>query len=33
MKNVMMWLVGILAEFFAKNQMLKWARQGGGGCL
>jgi hypothetical protein len=33
MKNVVIWLVGILAFFFAKCQMLKWARQGGGGCL
>jgi hypothetical protein len=33
MKNVMMCLVGIFAEFFAKNQMLKWVRQGGGGSM
>jgi hypothetical protein len=31
MKNVMMCLVGILAFFFENCQMLKWARQGGGG--
>jgi hypothetical protein len=31
MKNVVMCLVGILAFFFEKCQMLKWARQGGGG--
>jgi hypothetical protein len=24
-------LVGLLAMFLAKSQMLKWARQGGGG--
>ncbi|MDR0611764.1 MAG: DUF1559 domain-containing protein [Planctomycetaceae bacterium] len=30
MKNVVMCLVEILAFFFAKCQMLKWARQGGG---
>jgi hypothetical protein len=28
MKNLMKWFVGFFAEFFAKNQMLKW---GGGG--
>jgi hypothetical protein len=31
MKNVVMCLVGILTFFFEKCQMLKWARQGGGG--
>jgi hypothetical protein len=30
MKNVVMCLVGIFAEIFAKNPMLKWANQGGG---
>jgi prepilin-type N-terminal cleavage/methylation domain-containing protein len=33
MKNVMMYLVGILAFFFEKCQMLKWAIQGGGGAV
>jgi hypothetical protein len=33
MKNVMMCLVGILVFFFEKCQMLKWARQGGGGSM
>jgi hypothetical protein len=34
MKNVVMCLIGILAEFFTKSQMLKWANytngEGGG---
>jgi hypothetical protein len=33
MKNVVMFLVEILAFFFEKCQMLKWARQGGGGSI
>jgi hypothetical protein len=33
MKNVVMCLVGILGVFFEKCQMLKWARQGGGGSM
>ncbi|MDR0610825.1 MAG: DUF1559 domain-containing protein [Planctomycetaceae bacterium] len=33
MKNVVMCLVGIWAFFFEKCQMLKWARQGGGGAV
>jgi prepilin-type N-terminal cleavage/methylation domain-containing protein/prepilin-type processing-associated H-X9-DG protein len=30
MKNVVMCLIGIFAEIFAKTPMLKWANQGGG---
>jgi hypothetical protein len=30
MKNVVMYLVGIFAGFFAKSPMLKWVTQGGG---
>jgi hypothetical protein len=30
MKNVVMCLVGIFAEVFAKSPMLKWVNQGGG---
>jgi hypothetical protein len=33
MKNVVMCLVRIFAEIFAKSPMLKWANQGGGGNL
>jgi hypothetical protein len=33
MKNVVMCLVGIFAEIFAKNPMLKWVNKGGGGTL
>jgi hypothetical protein len=36
MENLVKCVVGFLAIFFAKNQMLKWARQGskgGGGAL
>jgi hypothetical protein len=31
MENVMKCLVGFLAMFLAKKQMLKWIKQGGGG--
>jgi hypothetical protein len=33
MKNVVMCWVRILAFFVEKCQMLKWARQGGGGSM
>jgi hypothetical protein len=31
MKNLVKCLVGFFAVLFAKKQMLKWERQGGGG--
>jgi hypothetical protein len=31
MKNLVKCLVGFFAVLFAKKQMLKWKRQGGGG--
>jgi prepilin-type N-terminal cleavage/methylation domain-containing protein len=30
MEKLMKWVVGFLATIFAKNQMLKWVKQGGG---
>jgi hypothetical protein len=33
MKNLVNDVVGFLAIFFAKNQVLKWASEGGGGRL
>jgi hypothetical protein len=33
MEKLMKGVVGFLATIFAKNQMLKWANQGGGGRL
>jgi hypothetical protein len=33
MENVMRWFVAFLAIFGVKLQMLKWARQGGGGSM
>jgi hypothetical protein len=31
MENLVRGVVGFFAVFFAKNQVLKWVRQGGGG--
>jgi hypothetical protein len=31
MKNLVTCLVGFFAMFWAKNQMLKWGSEGGGG--
>jgi hypothetical protein len=30
MENLMKWFIGFFAVISVKNQMLKWARQGGG---
>jgi hypothetical protein len=33
MENLMKCVVGFFVMLWAKNQMLKWARQGGGGSM
>jgi hypothetical protein len=33
MENLVKWFVGFFAVIFAKNQMLKWVSEGGGGSM